>query len=305
MSVSAAIRLLREAKFTCPGPLDPTTGLPTTGHLFRVGAWQHQVKQRRLDKSYSAAKRILHDIDRSSELAALLDDSKNIPEETRLGRLMSEVFVEHVNQPSDLLDVTVAYLRRVHFVDYFSGMRFIDEGHLLSRMSNITIRSVPTSSFSGDSKGGISNRSGIRNSIVVTNDGTNKYRGGCDNNDNNNDDNDDDNNHVNLDDDNEDGRRDGYWRRRGSAVSEDSDHGIEPQQQQQEEEEEEGNREKESCVGALQTNGGETTADSGSLAQTIVVDAESKVSVSQKLSAWRKAVAEDYIRPLIITASDR
>lgn len=275
LPLSSAVRTLREAKFTCPGPLDSATGLPTTGHLFRVGASQHQIKQRKLDKSYSTPKRIQHDIDRSSELAALLDDSKNIPEDTRLGRLISEEFVGHLRQPADLLDVTVAYLRRVHFVDYFSGMRYIDEGHLLSRMSNIVVRSVPASSVFSESKGDITARGGDEIISIVGN--------------------------GRINDQDADERPDGYWRRRGGADGSDEDN-------VQHESEEAGVAEEDNRAKDKERAPEMKTAYSTILnhvSNNTNVDVVNKISVLQKLSDWKKDILDLAGARPMITASDR
>ena len=45
-----------------------------------------------------------------------------------------------VIQPTDILDITIAYLRRVHFVCYYEGRRFPEEGLLLAHNSNIARR---------------------------------------------------------------------------------------------------------------------------------------------------------------------
>jgi hypothetical protein len=82
------------------------------------------------------------DIQRAVELARLLDEDRAIPLEHRLATTLHHPsIVEAVTKPTEHLDVVCAYLRRVHFVNYYGGKRFRDEAHMLS-MGMLTFRGV-------------------------------------------------------------------------------------------------------------------------------------------------------------------
>ena len=51
--------------------------------------------------------------------------------------------VEAITKPIEHLDVAIAYLRRVHFVSFYSGRRYRDESHLLAMAPSVMYRSRP------------------------------------------------------------------------------------------------------------------------------------------------------------------
>ncbi|CAM9369271.1 unnamed protein product, partial [Ectocarpus fasciculatus] len=134
--VKAATRVLQEHRFKCPGPPD-STGQRSEGFLFRVTAHQHSFKGVTvLPAHMSEPARVASDTGKAAELAELLDAERGVPAESRLAALLSPrsspALVAAMRQPTDVLDLAVAYLRRVHFVLFYAGMRFHDEAHLLT-----------------------------------------------------------------------------------------------------------------------------------------------------------------------------
>jgi len=93
----------------------------------------------------SQALRVEADTLQALALAELIDEERNIPEEARLVAILEapEVIAAGFPKPTDKLDVCISYLRRVHFIAFYGGRRFLDEGHLLMNFPNIMYRSVP------------------------------------------------------------------------------------------------------------------------------------------------------------------
>lgn len=138
--MKAALRALKEHRFTCPGPVDTATGLPIKGFTFRVSAAKHMPRGGTPLPAYmSAPRRVAADTWRALRIAHLLDTERDIPAESRLSYLLSPrtstALVLQMRSPADVLDTAIAYLRRVHFVAYYAGLRFHDEAHLLSMPS--------------------------------------------------------------------------------------------------------------------------------------------------------------------------
>jgi hypothetical protein len=157
LDVPATVKLLRETRLPCPGPVDLTTGLASQGFSYRVMATQHSLRSpsHSLPAFLSSAHRVHADIARALRLAALLDEDRSVPSDCRLSRLLSphahpELLLA-MQYPTELLDVALAYLRRVHFVSYYTGARFRDEAHMLSNAPNVISRSVPFHGGSLDS----------------------------------------------------------------------------------------------------------------------------------------------------------
>jgi hypothetical protein len=145
----AAVKLLRETRLPCPGPVDLMTGLPSAGFSYRVMATQHTLRSpaHSLPVFMSSAQRVHADTARALRLAALLDEDRGVPSDCRLSRLLSPYLhpelILAMQYPTEPLDVALAYLRRVHFVSYYTGARFRDEAHMLSNAPNVISRSVP------------------------------------------------------------------------------------------------------------------------------------------------------------------
>ena len=117
----------------------------------------------------SNAARIEYDIERAKELAAILDEERGIPDEARLANYYDAskypqlatamviiiIYLVYLSRiylwfclkvlPTDFLDFAVAYLRRIHYILYFSGRQCRDESQVLITASGIQFRSVPTS----------------------------------------------------------------------------------------------------------------------------------------------------------------
>jgi hypothetical protein len=101
-----------------------------------------------LPEALSHSNRIIADTKIALELASLLDDERNVSADNRLSAILDEILNRDVamalsQNPTGTLDLAIAYLRRVHFVDFYRGRKFRDEAHLLSVASGISCRSVP------------------------------------------------------------------------------------------------------------------------------------------------------------------
>lgn len=147
LDMKTALRALRDCRFSCPGPVDTATGLPTEGFTFRVTLNQHSFRGvMSLPDHMSSPRRVAADTWKAMRLAHLLDKERGVPETCRLSHLLSPKsnpdLVNWMRQPTDILDVSIAYLRRVHFVVYYAGLRFHDEAHLLTS-PYIFVRGVP------------------------------------------------------------------------------------------------------------------------------------------------------------------
>lgn len=157
-SAKQAVAALRDLTVGIPGPLDPETGEAKIIFSFTISAMLHNPQMRNQGHGASDirshAQRVTVDTTRALELAELLDDEREVPETSRLHSIFKESTVESaLKKPTDKLDVAVAYLRRVHFVMFYTGKRFRDEAHMLSLAPSIIHRSAhyipdPAVSFS-------------------------------------------------------------------------------------------------------------------------------------------------------------
>ena len=145
-SAKQALGVLRELRITVPGEIDPRTGEPGSGSfVFTLSAHLHIPRKHLTTGEFSShALRVQADTTRALELAASLDEDRNVPEDTCLATIaaLPEVSAALV-KPTDRLDLAIAYLRRVHFVSFYTGRRFRDESHLLSMSAAVTLRSRP------------------------------------------------------------------------------------------------------------------------------------------------------------------
>lgn len=141
-SVRAARRgldILKGLQVKVPGPVD-AKGEPTVAFQFTVQAMMHNPRPAHvLPEHMSSSRRLRADLVRALEIAALLDAERNLPGDQRLQSLLAAAGPLSVVQR---LDVTIAYLRRVHLVAYYSGKRFRDEAHLLAQAPSPTFRSA-------------------------------------------------------------------------------------------------------------------------------------------------------------------
>lgn len=160
-SLEIGLKALKELKIELPGIVDISTGLETKGLNFVVQAFPHAPRQPPLLPEFlSSTGRVTFDTARALELASNLDFDRSVPEQTRLcttlARLQQYFSEDRVLEllHSDELDICIAYLRRVHFVVYYSGRKYRDEAHLLSQSPGVICRSAIRSSRR-DSRGKI------------------------------------------------------------------------------------------------------------------------------------------------------
>ena len=129
-----ARRKLNDIRVEVPYPMHPNDSEPAIDFAFTVHARPHTPKVY-FEKFESCAhqQRVEADTVRATELAALLDEERSIPEESRLAAVMLDASVQSAMvKPTDKLDTTIAYLRRVHLVNFYGAKRYRDEAHLLS-----------------------------------------------------------------------------------------------------------------------------------------------------------------------------
>ena len=104
-------------------------------------------KQRLLKPFVSQAPRVLSDILKAQELAALFDNLRNVPEELALKSILDQSkhpeVINAFSKATEKLDIAIAYLRRVHFVSFYGATRYHDEAHLLFMCPELHFRSVP------------------------------------------------------------------------------------------------------------------------------------------------------------------
>eukprot|EP01035_Chromulina_nebulosa_P018410 gene18410-24113_t len=141
-STQLALQWLRNLIVTIPTP-ETLDGLSTTLFEFSLQVSLHVPRSGpALPKYLSHAKRIKIDIERAIELITLLDDERDIPSDKRFASFIdNDEITNLLVKPTDKLDIAIAYLRRVHYVTFYGGRRFKDEGHLLSRAPAILHRS--------------------------------------------------------------------------------------------------------------------------------------------------------------------
>jgi hypothetical protein len=64
----------------------------------------------------------------------LLDEDRNVPEETKLATLLDPLITPLISnslkKPTDKLDIAISYLRKVHFVSFYGGRRYRDEVYI-------------------------------------------------------------------------------------------------------------------------------------------------------------------------------
>lgn len=144
-STSAALRGLKDLRVELPDP-PHTAGSASSGAgsagvaSFRLQAARHSPNVLPpLPEFMSAVSRIAFDRGRCLALAALLDEVSGVAGECNLAALLDSL---GDLSPSDALDVSVAYLRRVHMFVYYSGRGFGDEAQLLSRGSAVVCRTL-------------------------------------------------------------------------------------------------------------------------------------------------------------------
>lgn len=143
--VSAAMLLLDGLTIDVPGPPDAETGDRAPLFHFTINA---AVRRARTDLTVPAGishpERVTMDTERSARLAALLDEERGVPVESRLAAIleMPEV-VSALVKPTDALDLNIAYLRRVHFMAFYGAIKCNSEADMLLRASHAMRRSVP------------------------------------------------------------------------------------------------------------------------------------------------------------------
>eukprot|EP00595_Chromulina_sp_UTEXLB2642_P002638 CAMPEP_0196764796 /NCGR_PEP_ID=MMETSP1095-20130614/6875_1 /TAXON_ID=96789 ORGANISM="Chromulina nebulosa, Strain UTEXLB2642" /NCGR_SAMPLE_ID=MMETSP1095 /ASSEMBLY_ACC=CAM_ASM_000446 /LENGTH=592 /DNA_ID=CAMNT_0042121265 /DNA_START=558 /DNA_END=2332 /DNA_ORIENTATION=- len=141
-STQLAVQWLRNLIVTVPTP-ETLDGVSTTLFEFSLQVSLHVPRSGpALPKYLSHAKRIKIDTERAIELITLLDDERDIPSDKRFASFIDSDDISNLLvKPTDKLDIAIAYLRRVHYVTFYGGRKFKDEGHLLSRAPAILHRS--------------------------------------------------------------------------------------------------------------------------------------------------------------------
>lgn len=147
---------IRDHKFMVPGLIDVASGEANICLFdFSVQVNWHSsapVAANALHPGVSAPGRISADEHCAKSLADVLDEDRGVPAEYRLQATL-EQYQEllnnaltagstHVTYPGDILDISIAYLRRVHFLAYYHGRRFHDEAHLLTFAPDVCCRSI-------------------------------------------------------------------------------------------------------------------------------------------------------------------
>ena len=143
-----ALKVLRDMEVVVPGVPEPEQLDTKVGVLFKfiLHAIIHDSNRQKnsVRSFHSNFERIKMDTIKAKELADLLDELKGIPEATRLNTMLDENMHPEVAAalllPTDKLDLTIAYLRRVHFVSFYVARRFMDEAHLMTLSPSIYYR---------------------------------------------------------------------------------------------------------------------------------------------------------------------
>jgi hypothetical protein len=139
-----ALRALKELKVHLPGPFDEERGELTMGIRVQTAASLYTPKNNfLLHDWYSNGDRVTHDTTQALHLAARLDESRGVPEGSRLAAIVAELPFVAGELPTDRLDLAVSYLRRVHFFSYYSGKFFVDEAHMMTSSTEIHSRQAP------------------------------------------------------------------------------------------------------------------------------------------------------------------
>jgi hypothetical protein len=141
-AAKVALRKLSELRVEVPFPLEPADTEPAVEFAFTVHARPHMPKvYYEKYEGCSRFQRVETDTARALEIAALLDEDRKVAEETRLAAVLEESAVQAaLVKPTDKLDVAIAYLRRVHLVNFYGAKRFRDESHLLSMSPSVPHR---------------------------------------------------------------------------------------------------------------------------------------------------------------------
>lgn len=133
-----ASRRLHKLKVTAPpgitshATLDRTTGT----RFFELQAFPHLARgYLGVAKAFSVSTRVTHDTKQARKLADALDQAAGIEPGHRLSALLAGEAVQEALStagPCAELDVTIAYLRRVHMYLYYFGEQCNTEGELLA-----------------------------------------------------------------------------------------------------------------------------------------------------------------------------
>lgn len=137
-----ALKELADLKVDVFEPLEPEDREPVVSFTFTVHARQHHPKLFFENNIHCAHHmRVQADSVRALELAELLDEERKVPAESRLGAILEEPAVQAaLVKPTDKLDVSIAYLRRVHFLNFYLAKRYRDEAHMLSMGPSVPFR---------------------------------------------------------------------------------------------------------------------------------------------------------------------
>lgn len=141
----AAVDVIQKTRFSVPGPMDIDKGEPTQADsfsvetsLYRPRSWQN------LPHHHSNSRRVEKDLERAVELAELLDARYDVPAELSLNSLLAlPQVMDHCALPTDALDVSICYLRRVHFVAFYAAKSFKNEANMLFELAPTHVRRSP------------------------------------------------------------------------------------------------------------------------------------------------------------------
>lgn len=139
------LKILRDMRFGVPGKMDREKGEATLLFTFGVDAAILKPPKNQFAEDHcSRAPRVVADEEAAVELASLLDREREVPEDSAIDSILNQPAVlEAFEEPTDKLDLAIAYLRRVHFVAFYLGKRFLDEAHMLAIAPSVTRRSTP------------------------------------------------------------------------------------------------------------------------------------------------------------------
>ena len=143
-NVSMAVKALRDLRVEIPA--DPSGSLAADASSlaplsFHLQATVHSPRTLApLPDFMSTPSRVTFDKTRAVALAALLDEERGVSDETNLAALLN---VMAAGADSDVLDVAIAYLRRVHLFVYYSGKSFVNEAQMLVIAPSVVCRSLP------------------------------------------------------------------------------------------------------------------------------------------------------------------
>lgn len=141
-----ALKVFRDVRVEIPHPVKKPEHGDSPLLSFRLQASVHCPKHATpLPDFMSLDSRIEYDTKRATSIAAFLDELRDIPQESSLSAILEELSEVDKDQMSntDRLDISLAYLRRVHLFVYYSGKKCSDEAELLSVAPSIVGRSVP------------------------------------------------------------------------------------------------------------------------------------------------------------------